>query len=108
MCQALHRILRIAGFTPRIYRSAQACLDTDCTAEAICMILDVHLPDMDGFVLHERLAARESIPPVIFMTAYDEPEARAKAANAGAAALLIKPVPGRVLLETIGRAIGEP
>jgi FixJ family two-component response regulator len=41
---------------------------------------------------------------VIFITAFDEPEARALAAKAGAAAFLAKPFSGRVLVDTIQRA----
>jgi two-component system LytT family response regulator len=53
------------------------------------ILLDIHLPDMDGFGVLERLADRES-PVVIFVTAYDE---HALAAfNARALDYLLKPV----------------
>jgi DNA-binding response OmpR family regulator len=43
------------------------------------------------------------LPPVIFITAFDSPEARAQALAAGAAAFLTKPFSGRTLLETVRR-----
>ena len=53
------------------------------------ILLDIHLPDMDGFGVLERIADRES-PVVIFVTAYDE---HALAAfNARALDYLLKPV----------------
>lgn len=100
MRQALHRMLRIGGFVPLMYGSAEAFLDEHRTEEAMCMILDVHLPGIDGFALHERLVALGSVPPVIFMTAYDEPEARGRAAKAGAV-FLAKPFSGRLLLDAL-------
>ncbi len=53
------------------------------------ILLDIHLPDMNGFNVLERIADRES-PVVIFVTAYDE---HALAAfNARALDYLLKPV----------------
>ena len=100
MCQALNRILRLGEFVPVMYSSAEALLADGRQDEAICMILDVQLPGIDGFALHERLMTLGNRTPVIFITAFDEPEARAQAAKAGAA-FLSKPFSGRVLLENI-------
>lgn len=102
MCQALHRILRLGEFVPVLYDSAEAYLGNERKDDAICMILDVQLPGIDGFALLERLTAVGNVPPVIFITAFDEPEARARAVKAGAA-FLAKPFSGRLLLETIQR-----
>jgi len=43
----------------------------------MCLIIDVQLPGIDGFALRRRLAAKGALPPAIFITAFDEPEARA-------------------------------
>jgi FixJ family two-component response regulator len=105
MCQALVRILRLGGFVPVPYGSAEAFLLETRDAAALCMIIDVRLPGMDGFGLHERLMARTSVPPAIFITAFEGPGARAQAARTGAL-LLSKPFSGRELLEAI-RTIGR-
>ena len=44
-----------------------------------CLIVDVQLPEMNGFELHTRLATMTALPPVMFITAFDSPEARAQA-----------------------------
>ena len=67
----------------------------------ICMVIDVQLPGIDAFTLHERLVAHGAAPPVIFITAFDAQDARAHAVRAGAARYLAKPFAGRKLLETI-------
>ena len=43
--------------------------------------------------------------PVIFITAYDEPETRGQAEKAGAAAYFIKPFSGHDLITAVARAV---
>jgi FixJ family two-component response regulator len=107
VCQAIERLLRLGGFKPKTYPSAETLLANGDLGKVGCLVVDVQLPGMSGFALHERLAARGMLPPVIFITAFDVPEARAKAAQAGAAALLAKPFTGRSLLNTIRTALGR-
>ena len=105
LCQALERILRLGGYVPRMFCSAEACLEDPRTADAACMILDVQLPGMNGFALHERLTARGAARPVIFITAFDESEARTQVEQLAGAAFLPKPFAGRVLLDAVRRAV---
>jgi FixJ family two-component response regulator len=105
VCQAIERLLRLDGLTARSYRSAEALLANGNLDDVGCLIVDVQLPGMSGFALHETLAQRRLLPPVIFITAFDVPEARAKSAQAGATALLAKPFTGRRLLKTIRAAL---
>ena len=105
MSQALARILRLGGYVPQSYRAGETLLDNRRKSDVVCMIVDVQLPGIDGFALHERLMALGDVPPVIFITAFDETEGRARAAKTGSA-FLAKPFSGRVLLETI-RNVGR-
>jgi FixJ family two-component response regulator len=105
MSQALARILRLGGYVPQSYRAAETLLDNRKKSDVVCMIVDVQLPGMDGFALHELLMALGDVPPVIFITAFDETEGRARAAKTGSA-FLAKPFSGRILLETI-RNVGR-
>jgi len=105
MSQALERILRLGGHASISYPSAEALLANSNVADAACLILDVQLPGITGFELHSRLTQRGPTPPVIFITAYDEPEARARAQSAGATAFLAKPFSGCALLESIREAV---
>ena len=100
MSQALERILRLAGFAPATFATAEELVATRAAEDAICLIIDVQLPGQNGFVLRERLAAAGTLPPVIFITAFDEPDTRAQAQLAGAA-FLTKPFSGRTLLDVI-------
>lgn len=103
MSQAMERILRLAGFAPSTFATAEEAIASHAVEEAVCLIIDVQLPGQNGFVLRDRLAAAGALPPVIFISAFDEPDTRAQAAQAGAD-FLTKPFSGRTLLETIRKS----
>jgi DNA-binding response OmpR family regulator len=66
------------------------------------------LPGLSGFELRRQLVDAGATPPVIFITAHDEPGTRAQAEQAGAVAYLVKPFPGRGLLAAVTRAVRLP
>jgi FixJ family two-component response regulator len=105
MNQALERLLNAAGFRAVTFSSAEALLQDGCAGKAECLILDVHLPGLSGFELRRCLALSGITPPVIFVTAYDEPTSRQQAEQAGALGYLSKPFPGRALLALLDQAL---
>jgi FixJ family two-component response regulator len=106
MSCALERMLRLADYQPAVFASAEVLLQSDAIDEAACLVLDVHLPGVTGFELYERLRRDGTkTPPVIFITAYDDPESRARADRAGAAAYLTKPFSGNDLVAAVAHAI---
>ena len=107
MSQALERILRLGGHEPRKYVSAEAYLESGDASVVACFVIDVQLPGISGFDLQARLAQTNGATPIIFVTAFDTPEARARAHEAGAAGFLVKPFSGRLLLETVATAVAE-
>jgi len=107
MSSALERMLRLAGYAPMVFASAEALLARRCAAQADCLVLDVHLPGLTGFELYEKLRREGALPPVIFITAYDEPESRQQADAAGASGYFTKPFSGNELVLAIAKAIGR-
>lgn len=55
------------------------------------IVLDVMLPDLDGFTLCRRLRDSGNYTPVIMLTARSEPEDRVRGLEAGADDYLVKP-----------------
>jgi len=105
MSLAVESVLKAAGFHAAMFSSAEALLAAKVPAGAVCLVLDVHLPGMTGFDLYDRLTAKQPPYPVIFMTGYDEPAARARSAEVGAVAYFVKPFAGKRLIESIHRVM---
>ncbi len=55
------------------------------------IVLDLHLPDMSGEVVIEKIHARERIPPILMLTVMDNPETKTRLLWAGADDYLSKP-----------------
>jgi len=105
MRRALESVLRAAGFNAAMFSSAEALLEAPLPGDTVCLVLDVHLPGMNGFELYDMLIATHPSHPVIFMTAYDDPTARSHSETARAIAYLTKPFPGKRLVEIIDGVI---
>jgi FixJ family two-component response regulator len=69
--------------------------------EADMLILDIHMPEIDGNDLLDYLGKRNLHIPVIVITAYDQPESRFCSKSFGVLAYLTKPVDSEILLELI-------
>ena len=106
MSQALVRILRLAGYAPTTFGSAEALIRGGGGADADCLVLDVQLPGMSGFELRDHLVLTGITAPVIFITAYDDAAARSLAELANAA-YLAKPFTGKTLIEAVARALAS-
>ena len=108
LCRSFSRLLRTAGFQPVTYASAEALLEDGKRPQFDCLLLDIQLRGMSGIELCRRLAAVKDPTPVIFITAYDDPEVRADALASGGAGYFRKTDPGEQLLDAIRRATGIP
>jgi FixJ family two-component response regulator len=103
--RAIGRLLRAAGLEPSVYSSAESFLEDPARAPADCLVLDIHLGGASGLDLRRHLTALGSAVPVIFVTAHDEPAIQEEARQVGCSAYLRKPVPGKLLLEAISKAV---
>jgi FixJ family two-component response regulator len=99
--RSLHRLVRSAGYAVETFASAGEFLAWLPRGQAACLVLDVHMKEMTGFELQERLAV-----PVVFMTAQDDPSTRTRIETSGAAGHLWKPFDETAVLDVIRRALG--
>ena len=108
LCRSWSRLLRAAHLRPMTYPSAEAFLADTRHPRFECLVIDIHLGGMSGLELRSRLAADEDLTPVIFITAQDEPEVRARAEAAGCAGFFRKTDSGTDVLAAIRRASQPP
>lgn len=104
-CRSFSRLLRMAGFQPVSYASAEALLEDTKRPRFDCLVLDIQLGGMSGLELSRRLAAVKDTTPVIFITAHDDPEVRTRALASGCAGFFRKNEPAEVVITAILRAI---
>jgi len=93
--QQFRRELRAGRFTMEFAQSAPAALDCIGAATQASLILilsDINMPGMSGLDLLPKARAARPDVPVIMITAYGDAETKRKALEAGAEALLTKPI----------------
>ena len=72
-------------------REAVEALAQRDRAERCCLMLDVRMPELSGLDLHDRLAARDALLPVIYMSGHADVPLAVQAMRKGAVTLLEKP-----------------
>jgi DNA-binding NtrC family response regulator len=111
--EALGSLIRSAGLSVKTFGSAQEILASLREERPSCLVLDIQLPDINGFELQQELAAKDIQIPIIFLTGHGDIPMSVRAIKAGALEFLTKPFEDEYLLETIRSAIareskGEP
>lgn len=87
----LLRVLRDAAWAPDSASSGQRALDALAHSAYDLVVLDVGLPDMDGFSVCRALRARGDRTPVLVLTARNAVNDRVRGLDAGADDYLAKP-----------------
>lgn len=104
--RSLGRLLRSAGIQVLEFPSARAFLDASPSGSG-CVILDLHMPDINGLELLERLADSRPKLPVIVVSANGDLDTIESAIVGGATGFLVKPVEDEVLLDSVRDALGS-
>ena len=105
LCTSLSRLLRLAGFQPISYLSAEAFLTDRTRPQFDCLLLDIRLGGMSGLDLFRLLGTEKSCPPVIFITAFDDDQLRVQAESLGSAGFFSKTTPGAEIIKAVRHAI---
>jgi len=83
--------LDLAGFVTALAETGQEALDAVESFRPDLVVLDVMLPDIDGFTVLQRLRDRGSSPKVIFLTARAATEDRVRGLTTGGVDYQVKP-----------------
>ena len=103
--RALARLLRSAGHEVLAFPSAREFCEAVPSDTAGVIVLDIRMPETDGFELQNRLRDRRSPLKVILVTAFAQPGDRDLALRQGAVGFLVKPFEDILLLDLIGAAL---
>ena len=80
--KALMRLMRSAGLSVETFGSGAEFLKSIDTRLPDCVVLDLHMPHMDGFNVQASLARKCTALPVIIVTGHDLPN-RPRARHGG-------------------------
>ncbi len=83
--------LRYAGFVTATAASGKGALESVASFSPHLMILDVMLPDLDGFEVARRLSEQSSQLPILFLTARDATEDKVRGLTVGGDDYVTKP-----------------
>jgi FixJ family two-component response regulator len=95
------RLLSAAGFEVRAFESGEALLLDERVREHRCLIIDAELPGVSGFQLYRKLHLSGLRVPLVVVTAHDDAEHRAEAAQLGAVAYFSKPFSSAAFLNAV-------
>jgi len=103
--KAARRLIKSYGFPVETFASAEDFLSSGRLHETACLVLDVQMPGLNGLELQSRLITDGHQVPIIFITAFNDENARAQALKAGALGYLVKPFEEADLLTAINVAL---
>jgi FixJ family two-component response regulator len=103
--KAITRLLVTEGYKAESFLSARGFLDSVPYDAKGCVVSDIYMPEIDGFVLHQKMSQLGYTMPIIFMSAHAKAGDREYALEHGAAGFLLKPFDDNSLLQLVHAAI---
>ncbi|MEQ8767896.1 MAG: response regulator [Planctomycetota bacterium] len=102
----LSAMLQQAGHTTVTTQSAQEALELAADQDLSAIVTDLNMPEMHGIQFIERLRSDGNVLPVLVATADIQAPTRQKCLDAGANAILYKPIQEDDLLAELTKALG--
>ena len=104
-CKALGRLLKTHGLEVAAFARGEDLLAACASRLPDCLLLDLHMPDMNGFQVLERLAEQGLPVPVVVITGHDQPGNADRLRTLGVVDYLLKPLNELQLLAALGKVI---
>ncbi len=106
VCDSLKVLLETYGFEVWSYSSGMDFLSDARRGKAKCLIVDQHMPTLDGLGVLAQLHRERVFPPTIMITGRLDAAIAERARQLGVLAVLEKPFPGPRLIELVRSAVG--
>ncbi|MEC9403038.1 MAG: response regulator [Pseudomonadota bacterium] len=104
---AISSLLRSVGMRVSTFATADLFLNRAVLGDTDLIITDIHMPDMSGIELKDRLDDLDCQVPVIMITAKTEQNLLDRAEASGAYSVFRKPFDTDDLLNTIEQALAD-
>ncbi len=100
-------LLSEAGATVTVAKNGRIALDLFQRQQFDLILMDMQMPEMDGYTASSELRKRGCRLPIIALTAHAMSDDRAKCLQAGCTGYVPKPIERKLLLETIAESLGQ-
>ncbi|OGS23310.1 MAG: hypothetical protein A2252_09520 [Elusimicrobia bacterium RIFOXYA2_FULL_39_19] len=107
VCRALKCLLITYGFEVTTFLSAENFFSVVPNKAPGCLILDIHMPGMDGWEVLKRMIESGSKRPVIIVSAEKNVDLGKQSLKAGAVGFFQKPVNDKDLIDLINKTYFE-
>ena len=108
ICRSLKTLLMTYGFEVKTFKTAKSFFDAVSNDDPGCLVLDIHMPGVDGWEMQKQILASGSNRPIIFISAEKKENAADRAMKVGAVGFLQKPFDGQSLVDLINAASEDP
>jgi FixJ family two-component response regulator len=105
--RSLGRLIRSADYAAETFSSAKDYLAREPFEGAICLVLDVRMPGLNGLGLQEALESRGAGEQIVFITGHGDVPTCTQAMKSGAVDFLTKPFHAEELIGAVKRALGR-
>ena len=108
VCDSVTVLLETYGFAVLAYPSGTQFLKDERRVKAKCLVIDQHMPDMDGLEVVAALHREGVSPPTVLITGRLDAGIARRASQLGVREILEKPFPVARLVELIRGAVDRP
>ena len=103
--RSLGRLIKSADYAAETFSSAEDYLARETFEGAICLVLDVRMPGLNGLGLQQALEQRGAGEQIVFITGHGDVPTCTQAMKSGAVDFLTKPFGGEELIGAVKRAL---
>jgi FixJ family two-component response regulator len=104
---SMRRLLKSLNYAVAFFPSGAQFLASPQLEATACLVADIHMPEMTGVELYDRLIAQGHAIPTILVTAYPDDRVKERMLNRGVEYYLRKPLEEAALVGCVRSAVAR-